>query len=110
MPGVDGLVSLIEQDSYYKKGLKNTPWDAPEALDHERLQEDLVKEMRRPKASWQNLPSEWLMKAVRVYLMVAATWRTLVILELIHASKPNLAEGFLEYRTSPGSAWSCGDS
>ena len=36
---------------------------------------------------------EWLIKAVIVYLMVAATWITVVILELIHASKPDFAEG-----------------
>ena len=36
---------------------------------------------------------EWLIKSVIVYLMVFATWITVVILELIHAYKPRLLEG-----------------
>ena len=36
---------------------------------------------------------EWLIKSVIVYLMVFATWITVVILELIHAFKPRLLEG-----------------
>ena len=40
-------------------------------------------------STWRNC--EWLIKAVIVYLMVAATWITVVILELIHASKPDFA-------------------
>ena len=51
---------------------------------------------------------EWLIKAVIVYVMVAATWITVVILELIHASKPDFARRvvFIRSRTNPGSAWS----
>ena len=42
--------------------------------------------------------------------MVTATWITVVILELIHAQKPDFAGVFIRYRTNPGSAWTCGDS
>ena len=45
--------------------------------------------------------AEWLIKAVIVYLMVAATWITVVILELIHASKPDFAEGLCLLDTEP---------
>ena len=43
-------------------------------------------------------------KAVIVYLMVAATWITVVILELIHASKPDFAEGLCLLDTEPTQA------
>ena len=36
---------------------------------------------------------EWLIISVIVYLMVLATWITVVILELIHASNPDFWEG-----------------
>ena len=36
---------------------------------------------------------EWLIISVIVYLMVLATWITVVILELIHASNPNFWKG-----------------
>ena len=44
---------------------------------------------------------EWLIKAVIVYLLVAPTWITVVILELIHASKPDFAEGLCLLDTEP---------
>ena len=44
---------------------------------------------------------EWLIKAVIVYLVMATTWITVVILELIHASKPNFAEGLCLLDTEP---------
>jgi len=47
---------------------------------------------------------EWLIKAVIVYLMVALTWITVVILELIHALKPNFAEGLCLLDTEPTQA------
>ena len=50
-------------------------------------------------STWRNC--EWLIKAVIVYLMVAATWITVVILELIHASKPDFAEGLCLLDTEP---------
>ena len=36
---------------------------------------------------------EWLIKTVIVYLIIEFTWITVVILELIHAVKPDFAEG-----------------
>jgi len=36
---------------------------------------------------------EWLIKTVIVYLIIEFTWITVVILELIHAGVPDLAEG-----------------
>jgi len=33
---------------------------------------------------------EWLIKSVIVYLIVLTTWITVVILELIHAKRPDL--------------------
>ena len=44
---------------------------------------------------------KWLIKAVIIYLMVAVTWITVVILELIHASKPNFLEGLCLLDTKP---------
>ena len=42
-----------------------------------------------------------LIKAVIVYLMVTVIWITVVILELIHAPKPNFAEGLCLLDTEP---------
>ena len=43
--------------------------------------------------------------------MVTATWITVVILELIHAPKPNFAEGLYLLDTEPSQALpGCGDS
>ena len=51
-------------------------------------------------STWRNC--EWLIKAVfTIYLMVAATWITVVLLELIHASKPDFAEGLCLLGTQP---------
>ena len=36
---------------------------------------------------------EWLIKTVIVYLIIKFTWITVVILELIHAIKPDLWKG-----------------
>jgi len=36
---------------------------------------------------------EWLIKTVIVYLISKPTWITVVILELIHAQKPDLWKG-----------------
>jgi len=36
---------------------------------------------------------EWLIKTVIVYLIIKFTWITVVILELIHAFKPDFSEG-----------------
>ena len=36
---------------------------------------------------------EWLIKTVIVYLIIEFTWITVVILELIHAVKPDFSEG-----------------
>ena len=49
--------------------------------------------------TWRNC--DWLIKAVIVYLIVAAAWITVVILELIHASKPDFAEGLCVLDTEP---------
>ena len=52
---------------------------------------------------WRNC--EWLIKTVIVYLMVIFTWITVVILELIHAYKPDFAEGLYLLDTEPIQAW-----
>ena len=53
---------------------------------------------------------EWLIISVIVYLMVFATWITVVILELIHASNPNLRRGvFIRWKPMQGNLDS-GDS
>ena len=46
---------------------------------------------------------EWLIKTVIVYLVIEFTWITVVILELIHAVKPDSSEGpyLLDNRPSP---------
>jgi len=36
---------------------------------------------------------EWLIKSVIVYLIVLTTWITVVILELIHAKRPDFWKG-----------------
>ena len=42
-------------------------------------------------------------KSVMVYLMVPTTWITVVILELIHAGRPDFGRVvFIRYRTNPG--------
>ena len=38
--------------------------------------------------------------------MVTVTWITVVILQLIHASKPNFAEGLCLLDTEPSQTWS----
>jgi hypothetical protein len=44
---------------------------------------------------------EWLIKSVIVYLIVLTTWITVVILELIHAKKPDFLEGLYLLDTEP---------
>jgi hypothetical protein len=44
---------------------------------------------------------EWLIKSVIVYLIVPTTWITVVILELIHAKKPDFLEGLYLLDTEP---------
>jgi len=46
---------------------------------------------------------EWLIKSVIVYLIVLSTWITVVILELIHAKRPDTLEDrvvFIRYKTN----------
>ena len=46
---------------------------------------------------------EWLIISVIVYLMVLTTWITVVILELIHASKPDFWRGvFIRWKPIAG--------
>lgn len=45
-----------------------------------------------PSTSFYKRNSEWLVKAVISSLIVIATWITVVILELVHAPKPNIAQ------------------
>ena len=44
---------------------------------------------------------EWLIKTVIVYLVVTLTWITVVILELIHATRPDFVEGLCLLDTEP---------
>ena len=46
----------------------------------------------------------WLIKAVIVHLMVTATWITVLILELLHALKPDFAGGLFLIDTEPTQA------
>jgi hypothetical protein len=50
---------------------------------------------------------DWLIKSVIVYLIVPTTWITVVILELIHAQKPDWFTGrvvFIRWETNTASA------
>jgi len=47
---------------------------------------------------------EWLIKTVIVYLIIEFTWITVVILELIHAPKPDFVEGLCLSDTEPTQA------
>ena len=47
---------------------------------------------------------EWLIKTVIVYLIIEFTWITVVILELIHAPKPDFVEGLCLLDTEPTQA------
>ena len=47
------VVSIIGQDSYFKTGSEGTKWDAPEALDHQKVLEVLEEEIHQPMVAWQ---------------------------------------------------------
>jgi hypothetical protein len=49
---------------------------------------------------------EWLIKTVIVYLIIKLTWIPVVILELIHAVKPDFAEGRYLLDNKPIFLWS----
>ena len=65
----------------------------------------LVSKIKPCMSQYKHLHGETangsLKQLVIVYLMVAATWITVVILELIHASKPDFAEGLCLLDTEP---------
>ena len=51
---------------------------------------------------------EWLITTVIVCLTIVHTWIPIVILELIHASKPDFGRVVLiRYRTNPGLPGDC---